>query len=187
MTLNASNARIFGGDGDAVNLAPLGTTLPETIDEVLNAAFEDIGWLHSDGVTETASGSVEKSRGHQGNRVVRTRINEGGTTVAFTALETKALTQKLRYDEKTSSSTGGVRKTTRGAGQKITRMAAVLDFYDMDDDSVKERWIIPVLEIAPTGDRAMTNADIAGYPMSGEIIGDYIVLSTEAPSDAEGN
>ncbi|HWU28026.1 MAG TPA: hypothetical protein VN041_02910 [Microbacterium sp.] len=179
MGVNAELARIFGSDIDAIHLAPLGTTLPTDIDGVLDPAFEDVGWLSDDGVTESLTGSVEKKRGHQGNGVVRTRISEPGTTVTFSALESKAQTMGLRYVEKTSTVTAGVRKTTRGPGQRITARAAVLDFYDADETTVKERYIIPRLEIAPNGDRVLNNADIATLPFIGEIIGEYTHLATD--------
>ena len=179
MAVDASNARIYGSDLDAIHIAPLGTTLPTTIDGPLDPAFEEIGWLGEDGITESATGSVEKKRGHQGNGVVRTRISEPGTTVSFVALETKALTTGLRYHEKNvDTAVSGVRKVTRGAGQRITRRVAVIDLFDADDTTIKERTIIPVLEIGPGGDKVANNADIAAFPFSGEIIGDYIVLST---------
>src|SRR5690606_35217637 len=92
MTVNADLARIYGSDLDAIHLAPVGTTLPTTIDSPLDPAFEDVGWLNTDGITESLTGSVEKRRGYQGNGVVRTSINEPGTTVSFVALETKAQT-----------------------------------------------------------------------------------------------
>lgn len=184
MTLQAENARIFGSDADAIYLAPIGTTLPTTIDGSLDEAFEDVGWLHSDGVTETPTGSKEVLRGHQGNGVVRTRVSEPGTTVAFVALEDKAQTRELRYNLKTVETAGGVRKETRGAGQKVSPRAAVIDFFDADDTTVKERFIIERLEIVPDGDRVFVNSDIAAYPFSGEIIGDYDVL-TNGPFVAE--
>lgn len=182
--LNPDNARIYGGDDDAIHLAPLGTTLPTSIDEELDPAFDDLGWLSTDGIAETATGSVDKKRGHQGNKVVRSTITEGGTTVGFTALETKPLTQELRYDEKDKTVSNGVVETTRGAGQKVKRMAAVIDVYDTSDDTVKERWAIGVLEITPNGDRVMTNADIAGYPFLGEIVGDYKHWTTDPDAEA---
>lgn len=50
MTINASNARVFGSDLDAVYLAPVGATLPTTINGPLGVEFESVGWLHSDGL-----------------------------------------------------------------------------------------------------------------------------------------
>ena len=48
----AENAFIAGSDLDAIYLAPLGTPLPDNIDSELDPAFEHLGWLHSDGITE---------------------------------------------------------------------------------------------------------------------------------------
>lgn len=179
MGTDASLARIFGSDADAVYLAPLGATLPTTIDEALDVAFEDVGWIHSDGITETATGSKSAVRGHQGGKVIRSFVEESGTTVGFTALETKSQTTELRYDVKTSSSALGVRSETRGAGQKVSVRAAVLDFFDTDDVTIKERWVIERFEIVPDGDRVLVNNDIAGFPFLGEIIGDYETFATD--------
>ncbi len=173
MAVTASNARIFGSDADAIYLAPVGTPLPTTIDEALNPAFEDVGWLHADGITETFTGSKTEIRGHQGSRVVRTRIETPGTTIGFHALESKAQTKGLRYDEKSATVVDGVRKTRRGAGQKVSARAAVIDIFDADDVTVKERHVIELFEIIPDGDRVFANSDIAGFPFKGEIIGDY--------------
>lgn len=182
--MNADNARIYGSEADCIYLAPLGTAVPTDIDSPLDAAFEDVGWLHSDGITESQTGSVEKIRGHQGNGVVRTRINEPGTTISFTALETKDQTNSLRYVESDVTTAAGVRKATRGAGQKIATRVAVIDVFDADNDEVKERFVIPRFEVSPNGDRAMVNSDIAGFPFVGEIIGEYTHYSTELDDES---
>ena len=173
MAVNAENARIFGSDLDAIYLAPIGTTLPTTIDGAPDAAFIDTGWLGEDGITESMTGSVEKKRGHQGAGVVRTRMNEPGTTVAFVALETTANTVGLRYHEKTTSTAAGVRKATRSPGQRIVARAAIIDIFDAHDTTKKERYVIPHLEISSNGDRVLNNKDIAALSFTGEIIGDY--------------
>ena len=173
MTVNSSNARIFGSDSDAIYLAPLGTPLPTSIDAPLDPAFEDIGWLHSDGITETFTGSKSEIRGHQGQKVVRTRIETPGTTIGFHALESKAQTKGLRYDEKQVTVTNGVRKVRRGAGQKVQARVAVVDVFDADDVTVKERHVIERFEIVADGERVFAGSDIAGFPFLGEIIGDY--------------
>lgn len=180
MAVNASLARIFGSDSDSIYLAPIGTTPPTTIDGPLDPAFEDVGWLHSDGITETFTGSKSEIRGHQGARVVRTRIDTPGTTISFHALESKAQTKSLRYDEKSVTVSGGVRKTTRGAGQKVSARVAVIDIFDADDITVKERHVIERFEITPDGDRVFANSDIAGFPFLGEIIGDYDTYESSA-------
>lgn len=187
MAVNSANARIFGNDADAIYLAPIGTTLPTDIDGDLDSAFEDVGWLHSDGITEAFTGSKSEIRGHQGQKVVRTRMETPGTTIGFHALESKEQTKSLRYDEKSATTTGGVRKVTRGAGQKVSPRAAVIDIFDADDVTVKERWIIARLEIVPDGDRVYSGEDIAGFPFLGEIIGDYIVLETVTDEESSSS
>lgn len=183
MAVDAELARVYGSDSDAIHIGDLSATSPTTISGVLTG-YEDVGWLHSDGVTETATGSPTQIRGHQGNRVVRTRIESGGTQIAFVALEDKELTRELRYNVKTASTTAGTRTESRGAGQKVAARKAVIDFFDADDTTIKERWIIDRLEIFPNGDRLYVNNDIAAYPFIGEIIGDYTVLSTDLENPA---
>ena len=186
MAVDASLARVYGSDSDAVWLAPIGTTLPEALEE-LGSAVEDIGWLHSDGLTETPTGSPTAIRGHQGNGVVRTRMEEPGTQISFIALEEKPMTNELRYDVKSSTTaTGGARKETRGPGQKVTPRVAVVDLYDADDITVRGRFIIPRLEVIPNGERVFVNNDIAGFPFLGEIIGEYFYVST-TPGETGGD
>ncbi|RLP83008.1 hypothetical protein D9V34_07125 [Mycetocola lacteus] len=181
MTVNADLARIFGG-ADAVYLAPVGTKLPTTIGEALDASFQDTGWLHADGITETPTGSKSELRGHQNTGVVRSRIESPGTQVKFVALEDKALTREIRYDVKNAVTAEGVRTERRGAGQRVSPRACVIDKFDTDDQTVKERTVIERLEIVPDGDRVYSNADIAGFGMLGEIIGEYTVFSTDLES-----
>ncbi len=186
MTVNADNARIYGSDLDSIYLAPVGTPLPTTLGEPLHSAFEDVGWLHEDGIVEAATGSKEVIRGHQGGGVVRTRISEAGTTIGFTALETKAQTKSLRYDEKSVTVDGGVRKVRRGAGQTVKRRCAVVDMYDTDNTTIKDRLVIGLIEIVPDGDRSYVNSDIAGFPFIGEVIGDYDSLESLPEGTATG-
>lgn len=176
MTVNADLARIYGADSDSVWLAPYGTTLPTTINGALDAAFEDVGWLHSDGLSEDLGGSVDKKRGHQGKKVVRTTMNDGSTSIGFIALETKAQTLSLRYPEKNVTTTSGVRKATRSSSQRISVRVAVIDLFDADDPTAAERFIIPRFEISPNGSKTFAGSDISGFPMIGEIIGDYTHL-----------
>lgn len=176
--LVADNARIFGGDADSVWLGPLGTPLPTTINGAIDGAMEDVGWLHSDGVGETLSGSKTKLRGHQGQRVVRTRMTEPGTEYSFHALESKAQTQSLRYDEKSASTAGGVRTAVRGPGQVVSVRSAVIDFFDADNANVRERLCIPRFEIVANGDRTFGGSDISGFPFLGEIIGNYTHMAS---------
>ena len=183
MTVNSANARIFGSDADAIYLAPIGTPLPTTIDGTLDAAFEDVGWLHSDGITETPTGSKTEIRGHQGQRVIRTRMETPGTTIAFHALESKAQTKALRYVESNVSTAGGVRRATRSPGQRVSARAAVVDVFDADDVTIKERWVFERIEITPDGERVFGGTDIAGFPFMADVTADYETFESAAAGD----
>lgn len=183
--VNSALARIYGSDNDKIWLAPVGTTMPTDLDGDPGVGFEDIGWLNTDtGVTETALGSLSEIRGHQGAGIVRTRMETPGTQFQFVALEQKTQTDELRYDVKTSTTADGVKRSTRGSGQKVQARAAVIDLLDIDDDSVQMRLLIPRLEIIPNGDRTFINSDVAGYPMIGTVIGDYEVIETDLENPA---
>jgi len=56
----------------------------------------------------------------------------------------------------------------------------VIDIFDADDVTVKERHVIERFEIVPDGDRVFVNSDIAGFPFLGEIIGDYDTYESTA-------
>ena len=179
MAVNSDLARIFGSDNDSISLAPKGTDLPDGLG-ALDAAFDDIGWINTDtGVTETLLGSQKFIRGHQGNGIVRSVISEPGTQFQFVALESKQMTNELRYDVKSSTVTAGVRKTVRGPGQKVKVRSAVIDLFDIDDDLIQVRFCIARLEIVPNGDRVFINSDIAAYPFLGTVVGDIVVYETD--------
>lgn len=178
MAVNSDLARLYGSEADAIYIAPLGTAMPVGLEE-LGSAFEDIGWLSEDGIVETPSASKEKIRGHQGAGVVRTYMSESGTEIAFTAYEDKELTNRLRYNVLSSETVDGVRTEERNAGQKVTAVACVIDLFDRSFSEIRGRFLIPRFEIGPDGERNFTNAEIAGFPFLGEIVGNYSYVSTD--------
>lgn len=178
MGLNPNNAFIAGSDRDAVYLAPIGTPLPANIDTELDPAFEHVGWLHSDGIKETPTGSKSEIRGLQGQGIVRTRIETPGTTIGFHALESKPQTDALRYHQKDVSESNGVRKITRGPGQKVSPRVMVVDVFDADFIDRKKRHAVGLINIVPDGERVFSGSDIAGYPFVGDVVGDYVVYET---------
>ena len=182
MTLNAGNARIFGSDDDKVQIGDLGATLPT--DLATWAAGEDVGWLHSDGIPFTPSDSVEKFRGHQGARVVRTTVTESDLTFEFQCLETTALTLGLQHNITDNTTTTGVTKMTASAGRQVEARSFVLDLYDKDDTSIHYRYVIPRGEIGERSEFAHSSADITGYTFTVEIIGEYFIYTNDPAAAA---
>jgi hypothetical protein len=179
MTVNSELARLYGSDNDAVHIGATTATFPTDL-TTTPAGFEEVGWLNTDtGITETLLGSVSEIRGHQGNGVVRTRIENPGTQFQFVALEQKTLTDELRYDVKSSTTTAGVKTSVRGAGQRPKRRKMIIDLFDQDAELDVRLRIMATVEIIPNGDRTFINSDIAAYPFLATVLGDITVIETD--------
>lgn len=178
MAVNSSNARIYGSDDDAVFIAPLGTELPGDLDAP-GAPFEDVGWLHSDGITVGGDTNVEKFVGHQGGKTVRTKVTESNTTFQFQCLETTALTLGLQLNILDSETIGGVTRQTVSSGRKVEARTFVIDVYDEDDTTIHTRYEIPRGEIGERAEFTLSNSDITGYTFTVEVIGDYYRVTNE--------
>lgn len=72
--------------GGAIYRAPLGTTLPTTADEELNAAFKGLGFVSEDGVTNSNSPSSSSTKAWGGDIVLNLQ-DEKDDTFAFALIE----------------------------------------------------------------------------------------------------
>jgi hypothetical protein len=178
MALDAANARIFGSDDDKVLVGPLGTTLPTAL-AAPDAALLDVGWLHSDGLPFTPTDSIEKLRGHQGGKVVRTTITESDLNFQFMALETNQVTFPLQHNVTSSSVATGVATVNMSAGRLILARAFVLDLFDKDDPGIHYRYIIPRGEIGERSEFAHVNSDITTYTFPVEVIDSYTLITND--------
>lgn len=178
MATNAAQARIFGSDNDAVFIAPLGTALPTGLAEP-GAGFEDVGWLHSDGITVGGDTNVEKFRGHQGGRIVRTKVTESNTTFQFQCLETTALTLGLQFNILDTTTAANVTTMNVSSGRNVETRAFVIDVYDEDATTIQYRFAIPRGEIGERSEFKIANTDITGYTFTVEVIGDYKILTND--------
>ena len=181
MPVNADNARIFGSDDDAVSIAPLGTTLPTDLVTALDAAFEEAGWLHPDGFTLGGDTSVQRFRGHQGAKVVRTKVTESNKTIRFQCLETTALTLGLQHNITAASTTTGVTTMTVSAGSKVDARAFVVDVFDIDGGPtpIHYRYVIPRGEIGDRAEFTLAATDITGYTYTVEVIDEFFIITDD--------
>lgn len=178
MTLDAANARIFGSDDDKVLIAPLGSTLPTTL-AAPDAAFLDVGWLHSDGIPFAPTDSVEKIRGHQGGKVVRTTITESDLGFTFTTLEQNAVTFPLQHNVTSSSVATDVATLNMSSGRLVLARAFILDLFDKDDASIHYRFICPRGEVGERQEFSAVNSDIMSYTIPVEVIDSYTLITND--------
>lgn len=91
-----------------VLVAPIGTTRPTTIAGPIDPAYLSVGYVSTDGVTETSERSTEEIRAWGGQKI-RTVQTEYGTTLALTLIESRNA-EALKFvfgDDNVDTSTAG--------------------------------------------------------------------------------
>lgn len=154
MALEASNVRV-GNDG-RVWSAPLGTALPTTADEALDAAFVDFGYVTEDGVGETPSVDINEIKGWQKGAVVRKVQTKHDIAYDITFLESNAAVLEAYY----GNYTAGV---TEISGDESPHKVWVIDVID-DDKLV--RLVLPDGQITDRGAVSYQNGEAIAYPVT---------------------
>jgi hypothetical protein len=156
MALDSDNVRV--AVTGAVYVAPAGTAAPTASDSTLNAAFKDLGYVHSDGISESIDKSTNQIRSWQDGSLVREIVSDGTYSVSFTLIETKEEVLELYYG--VSVAGGEVDIDPRKTGG---RKSFVIDV--IDGDSV-ERTYIPAGEVTSVGERTLASGEAIGYEVT---------------------
>ena len=183
---NSDNVRIFGDLRDAIWLAPVGTALPTSLEDDLPSPWIAVGWLSEDGITYEPSTDVEKFKAHQGGATVRTKVTSTEKTLGFTMLESNPLTRKI-YENASDPVTvsEGVARMDLKESIGVVEFAAVVQNYDeTPTGDVAEFMCIERLAIGERGETTLSNADIRGFEVTGDVLGQSYIL-TNAPSIVE--
>ena len=183
---NSDNVRIFGDLRDAIWLAPVGTPLPTSLEDDLPSPWIAVGWLSEDGITYEPSTDVEKFKAHQGGATVRTKVTSTEKTLGFTMLESNPLTRKI-YENAADPVllTEGVARMDLKESIGVVEFAAVVQNYDeAPTGDVAEFMCIERLAIGERGETTLSNADIRGFEVTGDVLGQSYIL-TNAPSIVE--
>lgn len=127
-----AEAIVIGANG-SVSVAPLGTPLPETIDDTLNAAFLDTGYLSEDGVKQTDGRTVEGIKVWQSLYEVRRFVTAKEFMIAFVMREWNRVTLPLAYGGGTiteSPADSGFFRYDPPPPEQIDERAMVIDWVD---------------------------------------------------------
>lgn len=144
----------------AIYIAPAGTALPTGVDSVLDPAYKELGYISSDGVTETRDRSTSNIVAWQNADVVRAVITEASMNYQFIAIETKKDVIEFYYQGSVDEDGGIEIKPGATTGRKVI----VVDYID---GTKKRRAVAPQGELLEVGDQTLTSSgDAVGYDMT---------------------
>lgn len=141
-------AATLNGAQTALSVAPLGTALPTSVSASLNAAFNDLGWLSDNGVTNNISRDVTKHYAF-GGECVKTTQDRYTETISFTLLESNADVLGTVYGAGNVTSAGSTLTVEHESGM-LDEISLVFDFIDGDNDGrivVRRGRVVEIAEI----------------------------------------
>lgn len=182
--VNSDNARIFGSDDDYVAVkdwvADLDGTELDDLDELKATAptgFTEVGWLHPDGISLEPTDELQKLKGYQGGRTIRTKITSSETSFKFQCLESTALTLGLALDmDEGTTTTGGITKHTIKGAREVIKKTFAIGLFDGD---VKWLLYVPHGEIGERTEINLGGEEIVAIEFTVEVIGDAYLLSAD--------
>jgi len=157
MALDSDNVRV--AVTGAVYVAPTGTASPNYSDDALNVAFQDLGYVSSDGISESMDKSTTQIRSWQDGSLVREIISEGTYSVSLTFIETNEDVVNLYYGG-TVTVAGSLSIDPRSSGGRKSFVIDVIDGTNI------ERTYIPQGEITSVGERTLASGEAIGYTVT---------------------
>ena len=133
--------------GGAVFSAPVGTPLPTTTTEALDAAFVNLGYCSEDGVTNSTSLETQKIKAWGGNTVL-VILSSKDDQFKFKLIEVKNV-DVLKY-----------------VYGDIPEQSLVIDMILRDNTA--KRIVVPSAKISEFGDINYADADAIGYEVTND-------------------
>jgi hypothetical protein len=156
MALDSDNVRV--AVTGAVYVGPTTATAPTASDSALGLPFVDLGYVSSDGITETIDRSTQQIRAWQNGALVREVVSEATYSVELTFVETKKDVLELYFG---TTIVDGV--LNGDPAQSGGRKSFVIDVID---GSIAERTYIPSGEVTSIGERTLASGAEIGYTVT---------------------
>ena len=147
--------------GGAVYMAPIGTTLPETAAEALDAAFVAMGYISEDGVSNSATRTTQDIK-DWGGEVVRNSQTEKKDVWKMKFIEALNI-NVLKATHGDENVTGTLEEgiVVRENAKELNRYAWVIDTI-LNEDAIK-RIVIPEGKITEIADIVYKADEVIGY------------------------
>lgn len=147
--------------GGAIYRAPLGTELPTSATEALDAAFTNVGYISEDGLVNSNSATSENIKAWGGD-IVLTTLTEKPDTFQFTMLEAKnADTLKAVYGDANVTADADGNITVHANSSQQPDCAWVIDMA-LKDGTLK-RIVIADAGVSSVGDITYADGSAVGY------------------------
>ena len=150
--------------GGAVHFAPVGSTLPTTASETLDAAFSDLGYVSEDGVTNSNSPTSSEIKAWGGDTVLTpsTGKPDNFKLKLLGVLDPNVLKAVYGSDNVSGALATGL--TVRANSAEVPPLAWVIDMILSDEeDTVAKRIVIPNGKITAIGDVVYKDNEAVGY------------------------
>lgn len=156
MAKDASEVRV-GFTGGAY-CAPAGTTVPTNATTPIPAAFDDVGFLHEDGITIGINADNQDLKAWQGGAIVRKVQTSHDVTFNFKMMQTNDTTLKLFWADKTATAT-----QVKITGAQSDHYAWTIEVIDGDDVI---RIVLPDAQITERGEITIKNDEAIVYDVT---------------------
>lgn len=155
--MSDNSSAVFVGTTGAVYAAfVVGIPLPTAYDTALNVGFLEVGYISSDGVTESMNTDTNKIIAWQNGDIVREVQTSHELTYKFTCLETNPTVLGAYYGNYNSG-------TVEVNGQQPVLRSWVIDAVDGPNVI---RTVLPSAQISDRGDVQSQNGDARMYSMT---------------------
>ena len=145
----------------AIFVAPAGTTLPTDTETSLSAAFKDLGYVSSDGITNGTNIESNDTKAWGGDTVLTT-ITSKDDTFKFNLIETlREDVLKFVYGSTNVSGSISTGLSISVSSQDVPEVSLVIDM--LRRNNTKQRICIPYAKISNVEDIVYNDSDATGF------------------------